>query len=158
MSILSNTIEEFIRAMMSENEDFIDLQRNELAQYFSCAPSQINYVIKTRFNINNGFHTESRRGGGGYIRIIKVDTCNNDYLMTMLNDTIGKSISQRESQNIISHIQKEELISEQTAQVMNAALQDQAMMIPIQMKDIIRAGVLKSMIKTILVQCRKKEK
>ena len=157
MSVLSDTIEEFIKTMMPENENSVDLKRNELAQYFSCAPYQINYVIKTRFNINHGYHTESRRGGGGYIRIIRVNTCDKDYLMTLLNDTIGQSISQRDALGIISHIYELKIISEQTAKVMSAAVLDSAMMAPIQMKNITRAGVLRSMVKTILTKCGKKE-
>lgn len=142
--------------MMSEEQDSVDLKRNELAQYFSCAPSQINYVIKTRFNINQGYHTESRRGGGGYIRIIKVNNCDEDYLMQLLN-SIGQSISQRDALGIISHIYELKILSQQTAQVMSAAVQDKAMMVPVNLKDIIRAGVLKSMITTILIKCGKKE-
>lgn len=157
MSILSNTIEEFIKAMLPEDQESVDLKRNELAQYFSCAPSQINYVIKTRFNLNQGYHTESRRGGGGYIRIIRVNTCDEEYLMTLLNDSIGKNISQRDSLSIISHIYELKIISRQTAYIMSSAMADRAMMIPIQLKDIVRAGILKSMITTILTKCRKKE-
>ncbi|MCK5129517.1 MAG: CtsR family transcriptional regulator [Clostridiales bacterium] len=157
MSVLSDTIEEFIKEMIPENSTSVDLKRNELAQYFSCAPSQINYVIKTRFNYNTGYHTESKRGGGGYIRVMRVNICNQDYLMTVLNDTIGKAISQRDSQGIISHIYDQEIITEQTAQVMNAAIIDKAIMAPIQLKDIVRASILKSMITTILTKCGKKE-
>lgn len=157
MSILSNTIEQFIKNMLSEDSDSVELKRNELAQYFSCAPSQINYVIKTRFNISRGYHTESQRGGGGYIRIIKVNNCDEEYLMQLLTSSIGQSISQRDALGIILHIHELKIISLQTSQVMRAAVQDKAMMIPVNFKDIVRAGVLKSMITTILIKCGKKE-
>jgi transcriptional regulator CtsR len=157
MSILSDTIEKFIKAMLSDEADSVDLKRNELAQYFSCAPSQINYVIKTRFNINQGYHTESRRGGGGYIRIIKVDSCDEDYLMHLLQESIGGAITQREAVTIIAHLLEQGIIAKQTAEVMRAAVQDKAMMVPINFKDIIRAGILKSMITTILIKCGKKD-
>ena len=157
MSVLSDTIESFIKAMLSDETDSVDLKRNELAQYFSCAPSQINYVIKTRFNINQGYHTESRRGGGGYIRIIRVDSCDEDYLMNLLQKSIGRSVTQREAVTIIAHLMEQDIISNQTAEVMRAAVQDKAMMVPINLKDIIRAGILKSMITTILIRCGKKE-
>jgi len=156
MSILSDTIETFIKAMLTDETDSVDLKRNELAQYFSCAPSQINYVIKTRFNINQGYHTESRRGGGGYIRIIRVDSCDEEYLMHLLQNSIEGTISQREAVTIISHLMDQKIISKQTALVMRAAVQDKAMMVPINLKDIIRAGILKSMITTILIKCGKK--
>ena len=157
MSVLSDTIEQFIKTMLSDEQDSIDLKRNELAQYFSCAPSQINYVIKTRFNINQGYHTESQRGGGGYIRIIKVKSCDQDYLMLLLKSADMQSMSQRDAVSIITHMFEQKIITDQTALVMAAAVQDKAMMVPMNLKDIIRAGVLKSMITTILIKCGKKE-
>ncbi len=157
MSVLSDSIEEFIKAMLSDETDSVELKRNELAQYFACAPSQINYVIKTRFSINQGFHTESRRGGGGFIRIIRVDSCDEEYLMNLLQNSIGQSVTQREAVSIISHIKEMDAISEDVEKVMKAAVQDKAMMVPINLKDIIRAGVLKSMITTVLINCGKKE-
>ena len=66
MSAISDSIEKFILTLLGE-DDAIELQRNELAHYFSCAPSQINYVLATRFNLGRGYAIESRRGGGGYI-------------------------------------------------------------------------------------------
>ena len=69
---LSDTIEEFIKTMMAQDEQEIELKRNELAEYFSCAPSQINYVLSTRFTPDHGYIIESRRGGGGCIRVIRL--------------------------------------------------------------------------------------
>ena len=69
---LSDTIESFIKEMMRQEEQGVELKRNELAEYFGCAPSQINYVLSTRFTPDAGYMVESRRGGGGYIRIVQV--------------------------------------------------------------------------------------
>ena len=67
MQGLSDTIEQFIKALMDEgNSSQVEVRRNELAQYFNCAPSQINYVLATRFTLDRGYHIESRRGGGGF--------------------------------------------------------------------------------------------
>ena len=71
MAQLSDSIEQFIKNLMEEDRQ-IDLKRNELAQHFGCAPSQINYVLATRFSIDHGYVIESRRGGGGYVRIIRI--------------------------------------------------------------------------------------
>ena len=69
---LSDTIEQFIKDMMQrEQQAEIDLKRNELAEYFHCAPSQINYVLATRFTPDHGYVITSQRGGGGYIRIVR---------------------------------------------------------------------------------------
>ena len=69
---LSDTIEQFIKTMLVEETQEIELKRNELAEYFNCAPSQINYVLSTRFTPDHGYIIESRRGGGGCIRIFRM--------------------------------------------------------------------------------------
>ena len=71
MAQLSDTIERFIKDLMSEDAH-VELRRNELAQHFGCAPSQINYVLATRFSVDHGYLIESRRGGGGYVRIVRM--------------------------------------------------------------------------------------
>ena len=81
---MSDMIEEFIKEMFLE-DDFIEIQRNDLAQYFNCVPSQINYVISTRFKPSQGYYVESRRGGGGHIRIQKVNITKSNYLMHAIN-------------------------------------------------------------------------
>ena len=70
---MSDMIEEFIKELFEEEESIIEIQRNDLAQQFNCVPSQINYVIETRFKPSQGYYVESRRGGGGYIKIKKVN-------------------------------------------------------------------------------------
>lgn len=75
MRLLSDSIEDFIKALMEDEQDqqqAIELRRNELAEHFQCAPSQINYVLATRFTPDHGYVIESRRGGGGYIRIMRL--------------------------------------------------------------------------------------
>ena len=69
---MSDKIEAFILHLLSDEDDWIELKRNELAEIFNCVPSQINYVISTRFSPTNGYATESRRGGGGYLRIKRI--------------------------------------------------------------------------------------
>ena len=64
---MSDMIEEFIKELFEEDNDYIEIQRNDLAEHFNCVPSQINYVISTRFKPSQGYYVESRRGGGGHI-------------------------------------------------------------------------------------------
>ena len=71
MAILSDSIEQFIKSLLEEYDEMIELQRNELANYFSCAPSQINYVLATRFSPEKGYYVESKRGGGGHIKLVR---------------------------------------------------------------------------------------
>ena len=66
---MSDIIEEFIKEMMKDDGDYVEIQRNELAEHFNVVPSQINYVIATRFRPAQGYYVESKRGGGGHIKI-----------------------------------------------------------------------------------------
>ena len=78
---LSDLIEEFIKDMFDSQNQYVEIQRNNLAERFNCVPSQINYVISTRFKPSQGYYVESKRGGGGHITITKVDMAKSDYLM-----------------------------------------------------------------------------
>ena len=99
---MSDVIEEFIKDLFDEDEsDLIEIQRNDLAQKFNCVPSQINYVIATRFKPAQGYYVESRRGGGGHITIRKVNNTKEDYLMHIINN-MGNSISNSEAEILIS--------------------------------------------------------
>jgi len=89
---LSDMIEEYIREGIAEN-DSIEIRRNEMAIQFQCVPSQINYVIATRFIPELGFCVESRRGGGGYIKISRMNLGKSEYISKLI-DKIGKKMSQ----------------------------------------------------------------
>ncbi len=78
---MSDLIEEFIKELFDEDNQLVEIQRNELAEQFNCVPSQINYVISTRFKPSQGYYVESRRGGGGHITIKKVNNTKSDYFM-----------------------------------------------------------------------------
>ena len=91
---ISDIIENFIKEMLEEDKQAI-IQRNDLAEQFNCVPSQINYVIATRFTPIQGYYVESQRGGGGYIKIKKVNLTQSDYLMHIIT-SIGNTISAKE--------------------------------------------------------------
>ena len=87
----SDMIEDCIKQLFTEEDEYIEIQRNDLAEQFNCVPSQINYVISTRFKPSQGYYVESKRGGGGCIRIKKVNITKSNYLMhiiTSIEDTI----------------------------------------------------------------------
>jgi len=150
MARISDSIEEFIKALIREAEGQIELQRNELADYFNCAPSQINYVLATRFNLERGYHIESRRGGGGYIRVTRIDVDKNDYLLHLVNSKIGKNLSQHTADAIIDRLKEQKIISEREAALMKSAVSDKAIAIPATLKDAIRAKVFKAMIVSLM--------
>lgn len=150
MARLSDIIEEFLKTLLTESEGELELQRNDLASYFECAPSQINYVLATRFTLNHGYYIESRRGGGGYIRITRLDLEKDDYLLQLLTEGIGNEISEQKALQHIQCMVDQDYISDRDSQLIKAAISDKAIAIPLKLKDSIRASILKSMITAIL--------
>lgn len=150
MSVLSDTIEKFIKELMSEYEDKIDLQRNELAQHFNCAPSQINYVLATRFTPDRGYITESRRGGGGYIRVVRLKVDKSDHLFLLVTNRIGDEITQRDAEDIIMRLKESGAVTNTEAAIMNAAISAKALNMPVVLKDRVRASILKQMVLVLL--------
>jgi len=146
MRLLSDTIESFIKTLMEDESTAIELRRNELAEHFQCAPSQINYVLATRFTPDHGYVIESRRGGGGYIRIVRIKSSSREELLQSVYQRIGVSISFQDAVRIIEHLKVEKIITPDEADLMIAALSPQAVPLPLSMKDALCAGTLRSMI------------
>ena len=144
MAALSDSIEQFIKDLLTDDTR-VELKRNELAQYFGCANSQINYVLATRFSVNRGYLVESRRGGSGYVRIIRI-TANEVDLLTSLIEKIGSSISEEEAKDIILRLHEMKLVTLSEARLMYAAVNDGAMSMPVCSKDALRASVLKNVV------------
>lgn len=150
MARLSDIIEDFIKTMLKQSEGELELQRNELAEYFECAPSQINYVLATRFSLDRGYHTESRRGGGGFIRLIQLDLEEDDYLIYLVNQRIGRSLSEQEAKDIVMSLLDRSIISSREAAIIQAGILDKIIVVPSNLKGVIRANMLKSMLIAIL--------
>ena len=148
---LSDSIESFIKALLAEDEQSVELKRNELAEYFGCAPSQINYVLATRFTLDDGYVIESRRGGGGYIRIVRVMSSDHQQLMYLINERIGQSITEAEAVRLIGQLVERKIISGSEGDIMRAAVSSAALAIPVPdaMKDALRARSLKSMLTAV---------
>jgi len=145
---LSDTIEEFIKTMLTHDENEIELKRNELAEYFNCAPSQINYVLATRFTPDHGYLIQSRRGGGGYIRIFRMqqDTC--EQLVYLLEERVGDQIPALKADHLITQLKERDVVTETEANMMKAAIADSSFTLPIHtaVKDALRAKILKAML------------
>lgn len=145
MAQLSDNIEQFIKELMREDAH-IELRRNELAQHFGCAPSQINYVLATRFSVDHGYIIESRRGGGGYVRIVRMQTRGEpDFLETLLN-RVGNSVNEETAVAIISNLLERNMVTAGEAALMRAAVARNALALPISAKDILRAAVFRNML------------
>ncbi len=146
---VSDIIEEFIKEMFEDVEsDFIEIQRNELAEHFNCVPSQINYVLSTRFKPSQGYYVESRRGGGGNIRIRKVATTNEEYIMHIINN-VGNSLSNNDVDILISDLLSYTIINEKEAKLLKVATNDKVLKLPAGLKDELRARIFKNMLLNI---------
>ncbi len=145
MKSISDVIEEFILQQLVDGE--INLSRNELANFFNCAPSQINYVITTRFTPSRGFDVESRRGGGGYIKISKLsfnDKAN--YITSLINNYVKDEIDYNNACLILDNLLANDFITEREYELMAVAISNKSLSNPIKMESKIRAKILTNLL------------
>lgn len=145
---ISDMMEEFIKDMFSEDDDFIEIQRNDLAQHFNCVPSQINYVISTRFKPSQGYYVESKRGGGGHITIKKVSNTKSDYFMHIIKN-IGEEMTANDVDILINDFLTYDLITKEEAKLLKVATSDNVLIIAKDVKDKLRAKIFKNMLLNI---------
>lgn len=139
---------EIIRMLNESEENTAEIQRNEFAGIIGCAPSQINYVLSSRFTPEHGYIIESRRGGGGFIRIKRVVLNSSSAFMHIIN-SIGDSIDSMSTRIVIENCLEAGLISKETARIMAAAVSNTVMQsVPPILKDPLRATILKQMLLT----------
>lgn len=149
MAKLSNSIEEFLLNLIDEENGNLEIQRSQVAEKFNCAPSQINYVLTTRFTPYKGYYVESRRGGGGFIRIVKVEFENESSIYKIFNDEIGDSITKNKSDQLIGELLRLEYINKREAELIKVSLSDRALYDAGDNKNEVRAGILKNMLLVI---------
>lgn len=150
MANLADLIEDFIKEMFREMPGgILEIQRNEMANRFRCAPSQINYVLTTRFTLERGYFVESRRGGGGYIRIKKLKIREDEFLREII-DYIGDSISGSEARDVIQRLREEGVINDREKEILNAVVNRYNLGIALPERDKLRARLLKAIITAIM--------
>lgn len=144
---ISDLITAEILKMLNESEqNTAEIQRNEFANGLGCAPSQINYVLSSRFTPEHGYIIESRRGGGGYIRISRVVMNKSSALMHLLN-SIGSSIDTLSARVVVENCRQSGIIDDDKARIMYAAMSNNVMRsVPVPYQDRLRAAVLKEML------------
>ena len=147
MASRSDIIEQFILKTLS-SEPFVELSRNDLAKFFACAPSQINYVLNTRFTVNNGFVIESVRGGAGFIKVTRL-TNNQANIQNLLN-LCSNPLTELDGNQILDNLYSRKLLSLGEAQMIKRAISTKALNNPLNMEEILRANILKEIIIEIM--------
>ena len=141
---ISDIIEEFIMTSL-DDDDFIELSRNDLAKFFACVPSQINYVLNTRFTINNGFVVESQRGGGGYIKVLRVKDSDNNFLNNALNQCMN-SLTYTGAIQLLAQMHERKLLTDRELNLIKSAISPKALNNPINIDNLMRANIMKQVI------------
>ncbi len=144
---ISDLIEQMLIEMLSSSDGSVEIRRNILANQLNCVPSQINYVIKTRFTPERGYSIESRRGGGGSVTIRRVETGYDNFIAYLIN-SVGSSIDYPTANAYISRLLEEDFITQREAKLMLAALSDKSILSG--QKNEARAVLLKNMLLTIM--------
>lgn len=148
--LISDNIERLIEKMLDDGGGLAELRRNDLASQLGCVPSQINYVITSRFTPERGYITESRRGGGGYIRIVRVNMTGNEYLMHFFQ-AIGDSVDEKEARAYLINLRDNGLITDREARLIASAVSSGALgKLDKEGKNKVRADILRHVILTLL--------
>lgn len=142
---MSDLIESYLKNVLLSNET-VEIRRSEIADQFNCVPSQINYVINTRFTIQQGYVVESKRGGGGYIRIMKVNLVDEMDILNTLGDLIPPQLSVREANHLLQNLYENELISKREAQMMALMMEKDTFPVSVKNGDEIRSIMMKKLI------------
>ena len=143
---ISDSVAKYIMQLLNEADGTAEIQRNELANVLGCVPSQINYVITSQFTPEQGYHVESRRGGGGYIRITRRQLSKSDVVMHIIN-AVGDSLDGGTARAMTENMLQNGVIDSDAASLLQAAASDKSLsLIPREFRDAVRASIYKNML------------
>lgn len=150
MSNISDVIEQYLKEILKAAEkNMIEIKRNEIADQFQCVPSQINYVINTRFTIEKGYVIESKRGGGGYIRIFRVEHLDEAALIDDIIEMINPALPQQAAEHVITRLLEKDIISLREEKLMLSAMDRTTLAFKLPLRDEVRARILTAMLTSL---------
>ncbi|WP_215145736.1 CtsR family transcriptional regulator [Exiguobacterium qingdaonense] len=152
MRNISDVIEQYLKQVLKESQvNAIEIKRQDIAQRFECVPSQINYVINTRFTVEKGYLVESKRGGGGYIRIRRVVLHEKQDVLSSLMDVIHEHprLNEQLVENVLIRLVEEQMMNEQEAQLINHLLSDEALNLQVDDRTYIRRHQLLALMRVL---------
>ena len=144
-SNMSDIIEEYLKNVLLAQEK-VEIRRSEIADRFNCVPSQINYVINTRFTVQQGYVVESKRGGGGYIRIMKVNLVDDMDIIDALLEVVPEELSIKQANHILQNLYDNELLSKREAQLLLIAMSKESLTEAEQCSDQLRSNMMKNIL------------
>ena len=149
--LISDMIENIINEMLREGEGLIEFKRNDIAVKFGCVPSQINYVITSRFTPEKGYIVESRRGGGGFIKIRQIRFDKSSYIMHFVN-AVGDTIDYNTTKVFLSNLYNHDIISEREARMISSITSDNLLKdtVPPENRDSLRSVILKNAVLALI--------
>lgn len=150
MRNVSDIIENYLKRILeAEGQGHVEIKRSEIADKFKCVPSQINYVINTRFTEERGYMVESKRGGGGYIRIVRVQPHSQfDLIQAMIEQTTDQ-LTQTRAEDFIYRLIDEAVMTKREAKMVLAAINRTTLNVPLPLRDELRARILRAILMTI---------
>lgn len=148
---LADHIERYLKQLLDRaGRNGVEVRRIELAEQFECVPSQINYVLKTRFSNERGYIVESRRGGGGYIRIIRLEPQPHREIFPWIYRTVGKSIGMDEAEALLERLVDQGYVTRKEAAIIRGSLRKETGYLDEPWDGMLRASLLKSMLLLVL--------
>ena len=143
---ISDSVANYILELLNQAGGIAEIQRNELASFLGCVPSQINYVLTSRFTPEQGYLVESRRGGGGYIRITRLQLSTADMIMHIIN-AIGNTLDAATARAMTANMVENSVLDPRAAELVQAAVSEKALAaVPRDLRDMVRAAIYKNML------------
>ncbi|TDM00903.1 CtsR family transcriptional regulator [Macrococcus carouselicus] len=149
MKNMSDIIEQYLKQLLEQSGETVEIKRSKIAEKFDCVPSQLNYVIKTRFTNEHGYEIESKRGGGGYIRITKIESNNQGAFIEHLSAMVGQHVSQQKAEHVIEALSQNKLITDREKRLLLATIHRDILYVDVPYRDYIRANILQSVLTVI---------
>ncbi|MCZ0703508.1 transcriptional regulator CtsR [Natronobacillus azotifigens] len=150
MHNISDVIEAHLKKVIERNtHNIVEIKRSEIADQFACVPSQINYVINTRFTIERGYLVESKRGGGGYIRITKIMNKDKSELIDEIIELVQPEVTQQTAIAVIERMLEDKLITKREAKIMISVITRETLAFNLPIRDEVRSRVMTAMLTTL---------
>ncbi|HEX6593766.1 MAG TPA: CtsR family transcriptional regulator [Bacillota bacterium] len=150
MRNISDIIEQYLKQRLKrKGKNVLEIKRSEVADQFQCVPSQINYVINTRFTVEKGYLVESKRGGGGYIRIIRIKHQDESELIDEIIQMVSPKVTQQAAIDVLERLLEEKIITAREAKIMRSVMDRNILAVNLPVRDEIRSRLLTAMLTTL---------